>query len=1212
MNTYNASGRWIQLVGLQAGLAGLLSAQEIRPVWVQHVNLPNNALPILRKADAPTERADGTSGFDNYAAFVRYDANRLLLGVRENGIDETSPTLSAADRALAEAYPDRSLIWINPTNGAPMGLALKTPVFPVELAAGSQASPNDFFWNWGVSDGPEGTRAVYTGYKNVILRWAPLPGGGWSTTPTTAWIEPVPGVGDESSGGDGSNSWRWRTFRVEGSGTNTVIYAGGGTWRQSMHVQKFATVDGVNFTPVARVNDRDGGIKQRYSWSGMNTKAVKYAGDPSRPNLELFFSPSFPAAGRELKPRRFSRNPDSPYSGSFTEPVPGNRQSNRNNFFDPDNAQSGALPAFSWEGPERPFPSGTEYYDGNWSFAMDTAAGLDYLVNYSGPSWNNQYGPDERRPGWLGIHRLSGKIASGQSSYKLDFNEVTEATLDNANVGNSYTYDANVNVYADPASPAGVQRSEVLWAGGSFGFGRFVVENVPATLVASPASTNVAAGASVTLTATVTGSPNEFQWYRNGVPLVESSYHVGVDKPALTLVGATAADAGSYQLRWVNPLSGAGQTAPATVTVTGSFTRWTAFSDIAKEAPPVPSEIVTNAASFTIRASGLAAFDNADNVGDTIAFRRERITGDFDRAVRLVGLSVEGTSETPSLSRAGLQLRASEGFNTPVLEIAAYNPDGANLVRVAGRGRVDQVYSKRLSRDYPGVSANLPNQWLRIRRTGDAFAFFVSANGTTWSLVAEQYQSFPATVFFGTFAAPDDASGSLVAVAEFANYGPPAVTDTTAPVAVSAGTLDGRTVGVKFSEPVSTPSATDRLKYTLSQGTVLSVRPGISGDTVYLTVAGLTASTFTVSVSGVVDLHGNPVAATTLNARRSAWTSTDIGYIQDPVFRPTLGDDPYVAGSAVAVSSDTNPEVEIVGGGSNGYNPGDYIHYLYRPYTGDFDVVVAIDRFDRRGIAGGYANGGIHVRAGLYLPDNTEIGANTKVPSYVNIAYYEGSDPNRAAIELNRPAAGDNYGNSGPYSNDTLIGSLRGFFTDLRTVDAAGTISPESDPTQAKWIRVKRTGQSFTSYFSYDGMTWVEQEGSTRTMANLPATVLVGFGHHNDTGYGVPPAGSTYAGNGTVNAEGAPVQNESNYGVVRIRNFGDLATAFPVESPLIQIRRTDGSVVLSWTGTGFTLQSSASLDGTYSATGLTPVVSGDVSTVTIAPTESGRFYRLVR
>lgn len=275
-------------------------AQEITPVWVQHLNKTDNLLPILRKADGPTELADGTSSFDNYAAFVRYDATRLMLGIRENGINES--TASAADLALAQQYPDRSIIWINPTNGAPLGLAHKMPVFPVELADGSQGSPNDFFWNWGIDQGPEGQRAIYSGYKNVILRWAPLASGGWSTTPTVAWIEPVPGVGDGSSGGDGSNSWRWRTFRVVGGGTNTTIYAGGATWRQSMHVQKFTTTDGLTFTPVARVNDRDGGIKQRYSFSGMNTKAVRFTGDPSRPNLHLFFTPSFRPPDATLSP----------------------------------------------------------------------------------------------------------------------------------------------------------------------------------------------------------------------------------------------------------------------------------------------------------------------------------------------------------------------------------------------------------------------------------------------------------------------------------------------------------------------------------------------------------------------------------------------------------------------------------------------------------------------------------------------------------------------------------------------------------------------------------------------------------------------------------------------------------------------------------------------------------------------------------------------
>src|SRR5690606_2315411 len=101
--------------------------------------------------------------------------------------------------------------------------------------------------------------------------------------------------------------------------------------------------------------------------------------------------------------------------------------------------------------------------------------------------------------------------------------------------------------------------------------------------------------------------------------------------------------------------------------------------------------------------------------------------------------------------------------------------------------------------------------------------------------------------------------------------------------------------------------------YALSQGAIISARPGIGGSTVYLNVAGLSNETFTVTVNGVVDLAGNPVAAgSTAAGRKSNWTSTDIGYIQDPESRPTPGDDPYLPGLAVAVSSGPNPEIEII------------------------------------------------------------------------------------------------------------------------------------------------------------------------------------------------------------------------------------------------------------------------------------------------------------
>lgn len=646
---------------------------------------------------------------------------------------------------------------------------------------------------------------------------------------------------------------------------------------------------------------------------------------------------------------------------------------------------------------------------------------------------------------------------------------------------------------------------------------------------------------------------------------------------------------------------------------------WTA----AVEIPPrdeftytLPGAVITNANSFTIEAGGLAAFDSLGpegySTGDTLFYRYETVTGDFDKRIRLLSLTTdpEATEFSDRMARAGLMVRESTEPDAATLEIAAANPIANDFVRVAGRGLARQLYAQSLSRNYPGVSANLPNQWLRIRRVGNAFAFYVGTDGTSWSLIAEQYQAFPETVLIGAFAAPDYIEGTSKAIAEFADYGDVVIEDNEAPRLVSVGTIDLRTIGVKFSEPVSSATATQASNYSLSQGSVVSARSGISGNTVYLTVEGLSSETFTVTVNGVTDLAGNAVAAgSTASGRKSNWISTDIGYIQNPESRPTPGDDPYLPGLAVAVSSDPNPEVEIIGGGSNAWNSGDFIHYLYREYTGDFDVAVAVERFDRRGFAGGYANAGIHVRAGLYRSDVTDIAENTKVANYVNVTYYEASGPNRAAIEIARLNDGEGYANSEPYDNNTEIAGLLGFFPDLRAIDAAGSISPQSSPTQAKWLRVTRVGDTFTSYFSYDGENWIEQANSARSMPNMPETVLVGFSDHNDSGAGAPPS-NTYAGNGTLDEDGYPIQNESNYSVLRIRAFGDYPP--PAAAPTISFARDEAGLTLTWTGSGFTLQQSTTPTGGWENSSLPVTTDGGVNTVTVTPTDEHQFFRLIR
>ena len=56
----------------------------------------------------------------------------LREGLSQHGIAEGA---AGANLALAAQYPDRSLIWINPTNGAPLGLALTIGLHPVPLDA---------------------------------------------------------------------------------------------------------------------------------------------------------------------------------------------------------------------------------------------------------------------------------------------------------------------------------------------------------------------------------------------------------------------------------------------------------------------------------------------------------------------------------------------------------------------------------------------------------------------------------------------------------------------------------------------------------------------------------------------------------------------------------------------------------------------------------------------------------------------------------------------------------------------------------------------------------------------------------------------------------------------------------------------------------------------------------------------------------------------
>jgi|GEM_PF-1375165 len=628
------------------------------------------------------------------------------------------------------------------------------------------------------------------------------------------------------------------------------------------------------------------------------------------------------------------------------------------------------------------------------------------------------------------------------------------------------------------------------------------------------------------------------------------------------------------------------------------------------EALPVtlPEGSVTFGApgSMTIAGPGLvawAAAANVDQPGDVQEFAYEEITGDFDISTRVTSVtSGPVTDPVDAWASGGLQVRADLGALSPSFLVNVGNPKGVNEVRTIGRAIAAQNYTS-FGRSYGGVDKTLPSQWIRLRRVGNWFAGYVSTDGTSWALIGQRWQEWPEKLLVGAYAfsasynSADQTGGKNLATVEFSNYGKTVLADTGAPTLVSVGTIDSKTVGVKFSEPVASATALVAGNYKLSQGTVTGVSGGIGGDTVYLSVSGLTADSFDVTVNNVTDTSGNKIAAASkASGKKSDWKSTDIGLIQsrDPAVR-TAGDDPYRKGQAVAVSSGaTETEIEIIGGGSNAWNPGDYIHYLSGPtLTGDFEVSVEVSRNDRPANTAAWANSGLMLRESEYVAGSEYTQDGTKVAMVANTTYIEGSAPNRAGIPLFREEPGAGYGNGNPgFAWTTPIGGIKGYYLDQRAVDAAGTPDPESSALSSRWLRIKRAGNDFTFFVSYDGREWALLDGPKTLPLNNG--LIFGFSTMSDTGSGAPP-NNGYGGNGFLGTDLEGQQNPSNYSVQRIR-IGTSVAPRGGATPTVSIQ---GSTV-TFTGK---LQEASSLSGTFTD------VPGATSPYTIPLGSQVRFYR---
>ncbi|RJP31389.1 MAG: hypothetical protein C4527_08030 [Candidatus Omnitrophota bacterium] len=442
-------------------------ALDITPVWERTLIDGGSVLPILVNGPAdPRWDGDPEDGpwygvnlHDQYDGFIRYDENRLMLGIRDNGIDETDPNHNAA---LAAQYPDRSIIWINPEDGSPLGVAIHVGFKPVALSdeyesmidggsgnpaiegwadpknrrfvSGPQSAPE--YMNFDVSD----DGVIYLGYWYMILRWDPDGQGGF-TGPTIAYEHDYRNYG----GTNRLSQWRFGDIEVIGSGANTRVIASGKTWRNGMRIRVF-DVDATTNTWT---------IKGDYG----NTKNGCFGetGGCSVPVIDEY--------GEEV-------------------------------IYQASNVSSNRIDRYIWDGvsyvqdSEELFkPTAPEGADGwnhalpnRWASDVATHPDLDYIVVATSPSWGQQTNANEfDKPGFVTAYSVVGDPPVGAFLGDVIFGSTKErppAESDEPSAASNLAAVWNgimsqVKVYRQPGYADGA--CEILYLSQVYGYGRYVI-----------------------------------------------------------------------------------------------------------------------------------------------------------------------------------------------------------------------------------------------------------------------------------------------------------------------------------------------------------------------------------------------------------------------------------------------------------------------------------------------------------------------------------------------------------------------------------------------------------------------------------------------------------------------------------------------------------------------------------------------------------------
>ncbi len=613
-----------------------------------------------------------------------------------------------------------------------------------------------------------------------------------------------------------------------------------------------------------------------------------------------------------------------------------------------------------------------------------------------------------------------------------------------------------------------------------------------APVVASLSPTSGAVGTLVTISGSSLGSTQGTSSVRfNGTvatPTTWSASSIVVPVPSGATTGAVVVT--------VNGVASNGVTFTVT-TATGLPAPWSS-QDVGN--PALAGQATYASGTFSVSGAGVDIWSSSDQ----FRFVYQTLTGDGEIVARVASLQ-----NTDAWAKAAVMIREDLAGNSPnaVAQVTAGNG-------MTFQSRVTRGGTSTSINGFPGTAP----QWIRLVRSGHTFTGYYSANGTTWTTMGSATVAMTAQVYAGLAV-----TSHIPSLSSSATFTDVALTG-------SAGTNQAP-VMTQPANQTSAEGANVSLQLTASdpEGTALTYSAsGLPASLSLNATTGLISGTLTFTSAGTHTVTATASDGTLSNSKTFTWTVSDVS--QAPVvasLSPTSG----AVGTLVTISGSSL-------GSTQGTSSVRFNGTVATPTTWSASsIVVPVPSGATTGAVvvtvNGVASNGVTftvtTATGLPAPwSSQDVGnpalagqatyaSGTFSVSGAGVDIWSSSDQFRFVYQtltgdgeiVARVASLQNtdaWAKAAVIIREDLAGNSpnavaqvtagNGMTFQSRVTRGGTSTSINGFPgTAPQWIRLVRSGHTFTGYYSANGTTWTTMGSATVAMTAQVYTGLAVTSH---------------------------------------------------------------------------------------------------------------------